>query len=435
MARGRTTKELAERIDLNYFKRPHPLRRWMRRLILSAAALAGAWLIVEAIQGDHQIYEPGPVSPAHTLFGRQCTLCHAPLAREIYWRRVSDQACLACHDGPIHHPTQTFTPQCASCHMEHRGRSALARVEDAHCTRCHGDLKITGPSPHAAQCLIVPHRLERRVDNFNTAHPEFAVLRTRYQDAAQIKLNHQVHLKPNLKGLEKIRHDPGVTVEDGRYILTCSYCHQPDRQRAYMQAIQYEKHCLVCHPLLFDARFPGLAVPHEKVEVVIPFVREKFSQYILDHPEEIRQRRIELARRRPGEPRYKHLPATAQAWVDRQVEKAQSLLFRKTCVECHTLERKPDHLPVIVKPNIPHRWLVHSQFSHQSHRLLMCTACHRQAPTSQRTTDVLLPDIESCRTCHRAGGARADCAQCHTYHDKAKERPLGGTFTLQPFRR
>jgi len=44
---------------------------------------------------------------------------------------------------------------------------------------------------------------------------------------------------------------------------------------------------------------------------------------------------------------------------------------------------------------------------------------------------VLLPTIESCRTCHgKSGGARADCAECHTYHDKSRERSFDGSLGL-----
>ncbi|MBI3950136.1 MAG: hypothetical protein HY314_06750 [Acidobacteria bacterium] len=432
MARGRTTKELAERIDLDYFKQSHPMRRWMRFMLLSAAGLAGVWLIVGAIRGDQSAYIPGPVSTRHAMFAEQCTQCHAPMNKEIYWRRISDQACLKCHDGPIHHQDQTFAINCGSCHIEHKDRTDLVHVSNGHCTQCHSRLKTSGSSPHAADCLIAGHRIEPRVGNFNTNHPEFAIWRNQYHDVAQIKLNHQVHLKPDLKGLGKLRGNPGVTEEAGRPSLNCAYCHQPDSTRAYLAPINYEKHCQACHALQFDRRFPNTIVPHEKIEVVVPFVQEKFDQYILDHPEALKQQRIELIRRLPGESRYKQLPATAQAWVDRQVEDAKTLLFRKTCVECHMLQPHEGTLPTVIPPKIPTRWLVHSTFNHGAHRALTCTACHEQTPRSQKTSDLLLPNIKSCRECHnQSAGAETSCAECHTYHDQTKERTLDGPFTIQ----
>jgi len=40
----RTTKKLAQRIDLNYFKRPHPFRQWRFWLSVCIPAAAILWL-------------------------------------------------------------------------------------------------------------------------------------------------------------------------------------------------------------------------------------------------------------------------------------------------------------------------------------------------------------------------------------------------------
>ncbi|RMG48394.1 MAG: hypothetical protein D6723_15205, partial [Acidobacteria bacterium] len=248
MARTRTPKELVARVDVSYYKRPHPLRRWMRFLVLLAAALSGVWLVVETLRGDETPYMPGPVSVSHAMFEQTCTRCHGPTEGAIYRRRVSDRACLRCHDGPIHHRNQAFTPACADCHTEHRGRAFIARVSDRHCTQCHARLVITAALPHAAQCVLKEHRIERHIEDFQEHHPEFAVLRLGYSDRARMKLNHQVHLKPGLKGLERLGDDPGVIDDDGRARLACSYCHEPDARGRYMRPIQYEKHCMTCHP-------------------------------------------------------------------------------------------------------------------------------------------------------------------------------------------
>jgi len=54
-----TTKKLAQRIDLSYFKRPHPFRRL--RLILSVAAPLAAilWLGWYAFTRDNHVYSGG----------------------------------------------------------------------------------------------------------------------------------------------------------------------------------------------------------------------------------------------------------------------------------------------------------------------------------------------------------------------------------------
>ena len=75
LRRVRTTKNLAKRIDMEYFARPHPMRRW--RFILSVAIplIALIWL------GAHWVISPepfasGPVSPSHAAFGQKCNTCH-----------------------------------------------------------------------------------------------------------------------------------------------------------------------------------------------------------------------------------------------------------------------------------------------------------------------------------------------------------------------
>src|SRR5882672_429462 len=99
--RDYTTKSRAKRIALDYFKRPHPLRR--ARLVLSIALPLAAALVVTvyAIRGDHRLYNSGPVSTAHSMFGARCEHCHAPAPvaaagvkpASAFFVPVSKQAC------------------------------------------------------------------------------------------------------------------------------------------------------------------------------------------------------------------------------------------------------------------------------------------------------------------------------------------------------
>ncbi|HLJ93222.1 MAG TPA: cytochrome c3 family protein, partial [Gemmataceae bacterium] len=78
-------------------------------------------------------------------------------------------------------------------------------------------------------------------------------------------------------------------------------------------------------------------------------------------------------------------------------------------------------LPRYLPSRIPQVWLSHSRFSHARHRMLRCTECH-DAANSSMAKDVLLPKIESCRQCHNSQiGARADCAECHRYHQRSPD--------------
>ena len=102
-----TTKVRAKRIELLYFKRAHPFRRWKLILSIAAPVVAGGWLVGCAALGDSRIYTSRPVAAAHTMFGTKCEECHRPLAgaeappgQGAFFVRVSNEACTTCHRGP-----------------------------------------------------------------------------------------------------------------------------------------------------------------------------------------------------------------------------------------------------------------------------------------------------------------------------------------------
>jgi len=145
VARTRTTKKLAQRIDLNYFKRPTPLKRAKFWLSLLLPVLALVWIAWRGLSGDHRVYSSGPMSEPHAVLEKECVACHAQKAG-AFSAKAADSACLDCHDGPIHHAMQTSTPACATCHTEHRGRINIAAARNQVCAECHEDLKASGNS-------------------------------------------------------------------------------------------------------------------------------------------------------------------------------------------------------------------------------------------------------------------------------------------------
>jgi len=124
----RTTKKLAQRIDLTYFKRPHPFRTWRFWLSVAAPLVAIMWIAWYALAGSSRVYSGGKMSSAHAVLTAKCDACHLRTASS-FSAKASDQACLSCHDGPVHHTSQVFTPNCASCHEEHRRRMRLAATD------------------------------------------------------------------------------------------------------------------------------------------------------------------------------------------------------------------------------------------------------------------------------------------------------------------
>jgi hypothetical protein len=447
--RIRTTKNLAKRMDLQYFRQAHPLRSWRFWLSVLIPVIAAGWFAVQRANSQ-RIYSSGPLSAAHSVLGKQCNVCH--ITRLGFFRAaVSDDACAKCHDAPAHHPDNvTHTLSCASCHIEHRNAPRLAATDDSSCTRCHADLTTRSGSSQFA----------RVVKGFDRQHPEFAALRPGAIDPSQIKLNHSAHLRPNLAG------------PTGPVQMDCQDCHRlaainsnwpysiPDsapkplpiagrtdaemrhpRSRDYMSPILYVNQCAGCHvrDLQFDRRFDQ-AAPHEKPEVVQQFLVQKYSDYFATHPGALSEA-VAPERILPGATisgnmeRPLPIPRSRQEWVDQQVMLADRLLFDKGCKLCHVMIGGSGPLPSVAKSSIPSRWFQHAEFSHDSHRFLRCAACHDRAPESRQTADILLPGIVLCRSCHEDRGPQRDaadgrCSECHVYHDWTKERPVKGTFTI-----
>ena len=442
MPRTRTTKKLAQRIDLEYFKRSSPLRRWEFLLSMTLLGLAVIWLTWYGIRRDRRVYSAGNLSAAHAVLSKQCAACHVTQIG-FFSEKVSDQKCLACHDGAVHHATQEFTPSCASCHADHRGAVRLAATSDANCTQCHSNLTTRGGSTGFV----------RNINSFAGDHPEFAVLRAGRGDPATIQLNHYRHLQPNLLG------------PNGSHVqMVCTDCHRSaadangpwpygDSQsqsgaakarrerrktrcaaasRAYMAPATYARTCAACHTLQFDKRLPD-AVPHDTPEVIHPFVVARLQSYIATHPADLRVPR-DPSRDLPE----KLIPAdyrvlTPQQWIGERTAEAEQLLWRKTCKQCHTVVfGETAALPRIAPSNITARYMPHAKFDHSQHGLVDCASCHAAALTSQQNSDVLLPGIATCRTCHKPGAEAAEsrCFECHTYHDPAQHKPAHSNFSL-----
>src|SRR5262245_27124400 len=168
MARTRTTKAVAQRIDLNYFKRPTPLKRAKLWLAILAPAIALVWIGWHFLGGDQRVYSSGRLSEAHAVLEKQCAVCHVRAASE-FSAKAADSACLACHDGPPHHTSSSNTRlACALCHSEHRGRVSLVATTNQSCAQCHGDLSAAKRDSKYA----------KQIRTFEDGHPEFASLRS-----------------------------------------------------------------------------------------------------------------------------------------------------------------------------------------------------------------------------------------------------------------
>ena len=498
MARNRTTKAVAQRIDLNYFKRATPFKRAKLWLAILAPAVALVWIGGQFIGGDQRVYSSGRLSEAHAVLEKQCAACHVREAGG-FSAKAADAACLACHDGPAHHPEMTASnarqQPCAECHAEHRRSAHLAAASTKNCSECHLDLARAGAGSHFAN----------NIRSLADGHPEFATLRTAggaARDPGTIKLNHALHMR-------SIRRGPtGPMVQ-----LECSDCHKTGdasssswrfrdaayapmlpppplpSQRAYdfkdefpeqktrglmpvrprsgrelMTAPKFENACAGCHLLTFDRRMDE-GVPHDTPPVIHEYLVKRFAKYVAAHPSELRQvqnpERSLLGRGQPSSTRV----LTGSRWVAEQVAVAEELLWHKTCAQCHSVSgtslqdvkiARWDETPAqygtrpaaslagletsatqsslakIAPAKLTPQWLPHARFDHDAHTGFACTGCHQNALKSTESSDILIPGIAVCQTCHAPGPgyASSQCSECHTYHDWSKRKEVKPTFTL-----
>jgi Cytochrome c7 and related cytochrome c len=441
-----TPHRLNDALELDYYRRPGPVRRF-RRLILWLVFLTGCALLALVFWlGRPSLYQAGPVSTAHALFDNDCARCHTTAFQPVRrlapsnagFRSVADAACLTCHDGPLHNAQQESPPSCSSCHQEHRGRPQLAQVASDHCTACHANLRRRdGKDPHF-----------QNVSAFADNHPEFALWRDKDpKDLGQLSFNHQVHLNLRARGLR------GPDGEPLAQELDCQSCHTPDRDRRSMQPIRYDQHCARCHPLVIRLdgpppvqpgpaeaaeRYRAQPVPHRSPEVVRAALRERLTELVRGSPDIVEIGPPSSGPLFPRKPPDAAPPKDERTWIDRQLRQGERILFDGAggCRYCHTVKAPagsrpfPNDLPEFEPTRIPQLWFKHSVFNHDSHRSWRCTECH-PAATSRLTSDVLLPRIDTCRQCHNPrAGARSDCIHCHHYHDRDREHGWKGKLTI-----
>src|SRR5208282_5445717 len=429
------------------------MRRWRFWLTLLLPLAAFLWLGWKLGARDFQPYSSGPLSAGHVLLTSDCQTCHVAEKNASFQILASNQACQKCHDGPIHQAKQTREPDCGSCHIEHRGVARLVATSDQSCAQCHANLQTSAGTAT---------NYFKTITSLNADHPEIAVFREHRKDPGTIRLNHFVHMKKDLVG------PPGSKPVQ----LECSDCHRqpvtraawrfgstepvpavapaspapatvmkadlyaPDPGRALMTMPKFAESCAACHSLQFDKRLPDQA-PHDKPDVVHAFVVKRFEAYIAAHPAELREQ-PEEERRLPSRP----APLAARVltpaqWVAERTKEAETLLWGKTCRQCHAIDiTEGQPLPKVAESHYTLRWLPRARFDHDAHRGFACTSCHADALKSKDTADVLLPKLSTCKECHAPGPSHVEarCFECHAYHDWSKRKEITPTFVPRALR-
>ena len=358
----------------------------------------------------------GAMSHAHAGLGADCGACH-----KAAFAHAASQSCLACHGGIGQHASPLVAPAadlrgvaCEHCHLEHKGPVMAARDRQPDCTACHAN--IAGAAPRTAL---------RNVGDFTVDHPQFkvalvqdAVLRrtARFSvgdadapDHSNLRFTHATHLK-----LADLRAPPGGSA--------CARCHVAAGGVGFRK-VEFEPACASCHTLQFDPDHPDWRLPHGHPGEVAGRVAGYYARAVLAGESFFRPP-ADLFRK-PGAPPDPP-PARDAALVSAMTAQAMaSSIARSACGECHTVNPPAagaDAAAWTVAPvMVPDSYQPSTKFSHAAHAASACTLCHA-ASASDGGPTLLLPGIETCRTCHagEAGAAQrvaSTCVFCHRFHD------------------
>ena len=379
-------------------------------------------------------WSPGKLSLAHHALESRCEACHVRP-----FESVRDAACLSCHkdvhdhaapvrlagargDPPLgerflqtvaHRFGKPGPGACVECHREHESAGRIELPRQQFCAGCHGSLRDR----------LADTKLGNAGD-FGTLHPQFtpqivtdpgsrAMSRISLDDNPRenngLAFPHKLHLDP-LGGVAKmastLRAERGYGSQ-----LACKDCHHPTEDGVRFLPVRMERDCETCHSLVYDRVGPTFrTLKHGNIPQMIADLSVAKPSWP-----------VASARRRPGEyavgrPYYSNFAPPGGGSL------LQRAFTRKgVCGECHTPVFNGARVSVLPVTQ-PARYMLKGWFDHKDHRQETCASCHH-ASTSSSASDLLLPKIAECRTCHLGEGSRAPvpsgCAMCHSYHPAA----------------
>jgi predicted CXXCH cytochrome family protein len=369
-----------------------------------------------------QIWQPGPMSSVHAHFGDQCGTCHTSA-----FQAVSTETCVACHKNagahadPVAFPVASIDKQaCASCHKEHTGDADLVLSSEQFCINCHSEIQTIAPDSHL-----------KNVAGFSD-HPEFqptienaqmSVTADRVSlgdtpgpvDLSNLKFTHKKHLNP-----------AGMKSPDGsKTVLTCATCHQTETGGVAMLPAKFETSCATCHSLQFEPNALDRRMPHSTVAAAKQFIEDTYSSLALRGGFAANDDTVPASVRRIiGSPLTEQERLEGLAWAETKAKEVIGGPYGKgACGTCHEIEPGETATDWTIAPvHVQTRWLPKGEFTHLAHQDRSCTTCHA-APESTLASDVLLPSIAVCQTCHGGefaqGKVRTACTSCHGFHNEA----------------
>jgi predicted CXXCH cytochrome family protein len=392
-----------------------------------------------------KIWSSGHLSQAHAILAEKCTACHVKP-----FEAVRDTACLSCHTA-IHGHADPFrlaraqpdltrwgawtlavkerlnlpAGRCVDCHTEHEGPQQMPATPQRFCSDCHSGLQGKLPDTKIGNA-----------SDFGRAHPEFRPalitgwsgerpqvrrmsLASRPREESGLKFPHALHLSASggvAQMARRLAGDHGFGAA-----LQCRDCHRAEPQGAGFQAVDMESDCSMCHSLAF-ARTGGTVrtLRHGDPAQVVADLRDFYRLRSTAPPPSL----APAARRRPGSTMQAQQRIQFSRGVHSAgVAEAVRAVFSRggACYDCHRVQAPASgSLAFRIQPvAFPTRYIRHGWFDHRPHATQSCSSCHA-AGRSNSASDLLLPGIGTCRTCH--GGERtskpvaSSCAMCHDYH-------------------
>jgi predicted CXXCH cytochrome family protein len=389
------------------------------------------------------LWSSGSLSAAHAGLKDSCTACHVKP-----FEAVRDAACKTCHTQVHDHADpfrlaraqpdlgrwrrielafmETFDippGRCVECHTEHEGPQQMPATAQRFCADCHTDLKAKLPDTRIADA-----------GDFGRSHPEFqpalitawrgdrpqlqrVSMASRPREMSNLKFPHAMHLSA-ISGVAQMARRLGASYGFGQ-ALACKDCHDPEPGGARFQPVDMEEDCAMCHSLAFDRSGGTLrTLRHGEPRQVVAELRDFYRLRSPSPPPVL----APGARRRPGDaPDLRNRIQFARG--PGSAEQAIRGVFSPggACYDCHQIQAPPGgSLDFRIRPvGFPTRYLHKGWFDHRAHATESCSSCHL-ADKSNAASDLLIPDLASCRTCHGGEGSAkpvpSSCAMCHDYH-------------------
>ncbi|MBL6692259.1 MAG: FHA domain-containing protein [Pseudomonadales bacterium] len=422
-------------------------------IIPSAGFLTGMQPLRDSPLPDDGIWLAGELHRTHAFMGDRCENCHT-----VPFVPAQEVDCLNCHLSVNHHfDTDTFGRDyfigdtCQDCHREHNGPEAITRTDQESCTACHADLAHAGYESDllAATDFLEDHpafmvsMLEMQEDE-TWDLKRFDMWDDELEEVSNLKFPHDIHMNPD-----------GVLGPEGDIVMECMDCHAVEKGGMRMKTVTMEQHCASCHELTFDPAAPDRVVPHGAPDDLMILLRGYYAyQYFQENadpgsttvdvaPEPAREVRRPGRRKRSVSEFQMEIPndtssTEARDFVDERVAAAAERMFeQRSCIVCHeVIEPQEESLDWRVMPvKLTPDWMPLAEFSHDSHINMSCEGCH-EAAWSDWAGDVLMPDIESCRTCHGGehaeGKLQSSCISCHEFHLDT-QGPMGVLLAIDEY--